>query len=79
MSEAVFLLTMSANKPDAAFYHQRNCLAGVLKNKTGIQKSKTKNRRSESGLKMEITPLSGHPQPDSSLILIGEGRRKAMI
>lgn len=36
MSKAVFLLTMSANKPDAAFYHQRNCLAGILKNKKEI-------------------------------------------
>lgn len=37
MSKVVFLLTMSANKPDAAFYHQRNCLAGILKHRKEIQ------------------------------------------
>lgn len=25
------MLTVSADKPDTAFYHQRNCLAGILK------------------------------------------------
>ena len=29
--KAVILLTMSADKPDTAFYHERNCLAGILK------------------------------------------------
>ena len=29
--KAVILLTVSADKPDTAFYHQRNCLAGILK------------------------------------------------
>lgn len=32
MSKASTLLTVSADKPDTAFHHQRNCLAGILKN-----------------------------------------------
>lgn len=31
MSKASTLLTVSADKPDTAFHHQRNCLAGILK------------------------------------------------
>lgn len=37
MDKAVILLTVSADKPDTAFHHQRNCLAGVLKSQREIQ------------------------------------------
>ena len=58
--KAVILLTVSADKPDTAFYHQRNCLAGILKNQrnTALESSEiAQGQRKRTKTVWSLSPL----------------------
>lgn len=73
MGKAVILLTVSADKPDTAFYHQRNCLAGILKSQrnTTLESSKRDSpgseKRSQNHVELVSAGSVAGPQEASSL------------